>query len=96
VAGDNGNGDAGDLMRGVGGRAARVARTGLALVHEGELILPAAGSEAEAAQVAEDDRAVIHYIFPVEIEVRAVGTAVDHRELVTRTLDALAQAMDGI
>ena len=34
------------------GRAARVTRTGLALVHAGELVLPAAGSEAEAEQVA--------------------------------------------
>jgi hypothetical protein len=47
------------------GRAARVTRTGLALVHAGELVLPAAGSEAEAEQVAEDDRAVIAYHFPV-------------------------------
>ena len=35
------------------------------------------GSEAEAEQVAEDDRAVIAYHFPVEIEVVAAGGAVD-------------------
>jgi hypothetical protein len=54
-----------------GGQAARVVRTGIALVHEGELVLPAAGSEAAAELVAYDDRVVINYYFPVEIEVRA-------------------------
>lgn len=51
-----------------GGRAARVKRTGIALVHEGELILPAGGSEAQAEQVANDARQIIHYHFPVTIE----------------------------
>jgi hypothetical protein len=53
-----------------GGRGARVLRTGIALLHEGELVLPAAGSEAQAEMVTDDARAVIHYHFPVEIEVR--------------------------
>ena len=58
--------------------AKRVLETGIALVHEGELVLPAAGSEAQAELVADDARAVIHYHFPVEIEVRG-GRANDGR-----------------
>ncbi|MET8280048.1 MULTISPECIES: hypothetical protein [unclassified Micromonospora] len=77
------------------GRAARVTRTGLALVHAGELVLPAAGSEAEAEQVAEDDRAVIAYHFPVEIEVVAAGGAFDADALADLALARLAEHLDG-
>ncbi|WP_406079850.1 hypothetical protein [Micromonospora sp. NBC_00858] len=77
------------------GRAARVTRTGLALVHAGELVLPAAGSEAEAEQVAEDDRAVIAYHFPVEIEVVAGGGVVDADALADLALARLAEHLDG-
>jgi hypothetical protein len=44
-----------------------VRETGIALVHEGEYIMPAPGSEAtiEPAQVS--DQGVINYYFPVEI-----------------------------
>ena len=47
----------------------RVERTGIALVHEGEYIMPAPGSEAV---VAPDGGPVINYHFPVE--VHAVGS----------------------
>lgn len=50
----------------------RVERTGIALVHEGEYIMPAPGSEAQIARDSLADGAVINYYFPVEIEV--VGT----------------------
>ncbi|BCB74861.1 hypothetical protein GCM10022251_53940 [Phytohabitans flavus] len=76
------------------GRGARVLRTGIALVHEGELILPAAGSAAQAEQVLEDERAVVHYHFPVQIEVRG-AVAVDVDELVDRALRRLAQGLEG-
>lgn len=75
-------------------RAARVSRTGIALVHEGELILPAAGSEAEAELVGDDARAVVHYYFPVEIEVRAATDAVDPEEFIQRTLTRFAQCLE--
>jgi hypothetical protein len=45
--------------------ATRVERTGIALVHEGERILPAAGSEAV---LADGDHAV-SYHFPVQVEI---------------------------
>jgi hypothetical protein len=47
-----------------------VQKTGIALVHQGEYILPAAGSEA---QVADNGPAgsgqTVHYYFPIEVEV---------------------------
>lgn len=79
-----------------GGSAARIRRTGLALVHEGELVLPAAGSEAQAERVADDARAVIHYHFPVEIEVRAGGAQIDESRIADLALTRLAESLDGL
>jgi hypothetical protein len=76
-------------------QAARVTHTGIALVHEGELVLPAAGSEAQAERVVADDRAVIHYHFPVEVEVRAGGAQIDTHRLIDLTLARLAQSLEG-
>ncbi|GAA2773926.1 hypothetical protein [Streptomyces showdoensis] len=53
----------------------RVERTGIALVHEGEYIVPAPGSEAVVDRRS-DAGQVVHYHFPVEVEV--VGTLQDH------------------
>ena len=47
----------------------RVERTGIALVHEGEYIMPAPGSEAQISGDGESDGTVINYYFPVEIEI---------------------------
>lgn len=57
--------------------AKRVSRTGIALVHENEIIYPAAGSEAEAVRALEDARTRIDVYFPIEIEIReaAAGRA---------------------
>jgi hypothetical protein len=46
----------------------RVERTGIALVHEGEYIVPQPGSEAAIASWP-DGGAVVNYYFPVQIEV---------------------------
>lgn len=51
----------------------RVVRTGLALVHENEIVYPAAGSEAMATRVADDASADIEVHFPVTIEVTGGG-----------------------
>ena len=72
----------------------RVTETGIALVHEGEVILPAPGSEAQAEQLVEDSRTVVHYYFPVEIEVRGAPDAIDPEEIVDRTLRALGDALE--
>ena len=76
-----------------GAHAARILRTGIALVHEGELVLPAAGSEAQAERVAEDARSVIHYHFPVEIEVRAAPDPVDAEAIIEAALRRLASGL---
>jgi hypothetical protein len=76
-----------------GAGAARVTRTGIALVHEGEIVLPAAGSDAQAEQVADDARASIHYFFPVEIEVVAGGQAIDPHHIADLALERLARSV---
>lgn len=83
----------GEVSR-AGGQAARVLRTGIALVHEGELVLPAAGSEAQAERVIADAEAVIHYYFPVEIEVRAAPDPIDPDQLADMALLRLARQME--
>jgi hypothetical protein len=49
----------------------RVEKTGIALVHEGEYILPASGSEAHISPTTETigTDLVVNYYFPVEIEI---------------------------
>ena len=47
----------------------RVRETGIALVHEGEYILPAPDSEAEIEPADVSLHTVINYYFPVEIEI---------------------------
>ena len=66
--------DAGDDTFEVPGFAAggRVDRTGIALVHEGEYIVPAAGSEA---LISPAQGPVVNYYFPVQVEV--VGSLPD-------------------
>jgi hypothetical protein len=78
------------------GAAARVERTGLALVHEGEVVLPAAGSEAEASLVMADDRTVINYYFPVEIEVRGAASVRDPRSVIERALLKVASGLENL
>jgi|GEM_PF-6532829 len=48
----------------------RVTRTGIALVHENELVFPAAGSEIEAIQAIDDSRTTAQVFIPVHIEIR--------------------------
>lgn len=73
----------------------RVKRTGIALVHEGELILPAAGSEAEGEIVSEDDRSQIVYRFPVYIEVRSGAEELDMDPIIDAVLNRLAASVEG-
>jgi hypothetical protein len=79
-----------------GGTAARVDRTGLAVVHEGELVLPAAGSEAEASVVMASDRTVINYYFPVEVEVRGAASVRDPRSVIERALLKVASGLENL
>lgn len=68
---------------------ARVARTGIALVHEGELILPAEGSEAGLDREVRE----VRYVFPVEIEIRGGQEPADADAIADLTLRRLAEGL---
>lgn len=74
----------------------RVLSTGLAVVHENELIYPAAGSAAEAEVAIGDARAVVQVVFPVEIEIIAGGGASEIRDatelVMRRTAEKLSRS----
>jgi hypothetical protein len=53
----------------------RVERTGIALVHEGEYIVPAPASEAVLSPSDAGAGPVVNYYFPIEVEV--VGSLPD-------------------
>ena len=76
--------------------AKRVLETGIALVHEGELVLPAAGSEAQAEIVRRRCARRDPISLPVEIEVR--GGRADGREQIAppRLRAAVAAAAGGV
>lgn len=76
-----------------GTAAARVTRTGIALVHEGEIVLPAAGSEAQAEQVLDDANGSIQYVFPVEVEVVTGSAQLDPHHIADLALDKLARSV---
>jgi len=68
--------------------------TGFALVHRGELILPAPGSEAVVEALQHDQRTTINYRFDVEVEY--VGSLGDARqeEIINETLRRLRRAIE--
>ena len=70
-----------------------VQRTGLALVHQGELVVPASGSEAILAVLDGDGTLVLE--FPVEVEVRLVASC-DPDEHSDANLNRLLRALDGL
>lgn len=77
------------------GEGGRVERTGIALVHEGEEIRPAPGSEAvigEPAARAYDGHAV-HLYFPVEVHVAGGLPESERREMEQRIWSALDGAL---
>ena len=81
---------------GGGGRGGLVRETGLAVVHAGELIVPAAGSEATIDDVVGDPRTVVQYIFPVEIEVRGPQTIPDAHAVADIALDRLSRHLGAL
>lgn len=62
-----------------------VRETGIALVHEGEYIVPAPGSEAAIEPAQAGDESVINYYFPVEIVV-AGALAESEREAIEASI----------
>ncbi|MGW1713451.1 hypothetical protein [Streptomyces sp. NPDC002156] len=73
----------------------RVDRTGIALVHEGEYIVPAPGSEAALSPHAAGAGPVINYHFPVEIQ--AVGSLPESEsaQLVGQFFDQIGRELAG-
>jgi hypothetical protein len=69
----------------------RVRETGLALVHEGESIMPAQGSEAviESAQMS----GVINYYFPVEIVIVGSLPEEEREAIEARIWEKLHEAL---
>jgi hypothetical protein len=72
----------------------RVNRTGIALVHEGEYIMPAPGSEAEIEPAEVRGHGVINYYFPVEIVVLGSPTEEEAASIEARILERLSDALD--
>ena len=68
----------------------RVRREGLAVVHDGELVVPADASAAELEGLQAEQ---VQYFFPVEIEVHEPSMQVDPDEIIARVLDQLANGI---
>jgi hypothetical protein len=73
----------------------RVDRTGIALVHEGEWIRPAPGSEAAVAPLPGEtpQGQVVAYHFPVEVEVVGELSETQRREVANHVYDELDAAL---
>lgn len=72
----------------------RVVETGLAVVHAGEIVYPAAGSEAQAELAVDDRESEIVIYFPVEVEVRLVEQdAAAMRRIAEDVMHDLARAL---
>ncbi|MBU2670211.1 hypothetical protein KOI35_42595 [Actinoplanes bogorensis] len=69
----------------------RVERTGIALVHEGEHIVPAAGSEAVIGPGGPSQQVV--WTFPVEVEVVGELTAAQVGAVTRQVFDELDMAL---
>jgi hypothetical protein len=79
-----------------GDEAVVVAETGIAVVHEGELIYAAPGSGARTTPAPGESLASVEYRFPVEIEVRKEQEDVDHDALVQRAMGQLGDVLGGV
>jgi hypothetical protein len=72
----------------------RVQETGIALVHEGEYIMPASGSEAVIEPAAMADQAVVNYYFPVEIVIVGSLPEEERAAIETRIWENLSDALE--
>jgi hypothetical protein len=76
--------------------AARVEQTGIALVHEGELVVPAPGAQARfsGADVGTGEEPdEVHYWFPVQIEVVGMDEATADA-VVNRVFEELGRELE--
>lgn len=72
----------------------RVRETGIALVHEGEYIMPAPGSEAEIEPAEMTTRGVINYYFPVEIVIVGSLPEAEREAIEMRIWEKLSDALE--
>jgi hypothetical protein len=76
------------------GDAVQVTREGIALVHYGEIISAAPDAEAAGEPYDDPDR-VVHYHFPVHVEVHVHGRdAIE--EAIERRLGVLAASFESL
>lgn len=73
----------------------RVERTGIALVHEGEWIMPAPGSEAGLEPLPDEalPGQVVNYYFPIEVELVGELSEFQRREVAMHVYDELDAAL---
>jgi hypothetical protein len=74
----------------------KIRETGIALVHKGEYIVPAEGSEALVEQVKANEETVVNYYFPVEIEIIGELSEKDQEVMEARIWEKLQNALDTI
>ncbi len=74
----------------------RVSETGIALVHKGEYIVPAPGSEAVVETVETQGQTVINYYFPVEIVISGSLPEEEHEVIQARIWEKLSDALDAM
>jgi hypothetical protein len=72
----------------------RVQETGIALVHEGEYIMPAPGSEAVIEPAAMAGQAVVNYYFPVEIVIVGSLPEEERAAIEARIFEHLGEALE--
>jgi hypothetical protein len=70
----------------------RIERTGIALVHEGEYIVPAPGSEALITPALAGGQ-VINYYFPIEVEVVGMLTEAQVQRVAEHVFGELSAAL---
>lgn len=71
-----------------------VRETGIALVHEGEYIMPAPGSEAEIEPAQMSGQGEVNYYFPVEVVVVGSLPESEREALESRIWEQLREALD--
>jgi hypothetical protein len=71
-----------------------VKETGLAIVHEGEYIMPAPGSEAEIEPAHMTGQGVINYYFPVEVVIAGSLPEEERAAIETRIWESLGDALE--
>lgn len=73
-----------------------VKETGLAIVHEGEYIMPAPGSEAAIEPTQMMTQGVINYYFPVEVVIIGNLPEEERASLEERIWESLGDALERI